>query len=89
MEHKARIKFFDKEWLVIENVEYKGIKYYYIIEDISEKLENIENIEDYEGKFMIEFIYKLENGNYRNVVDQELIDKLSSLVALKKIASEK
>jgi len=88
MEYKARIKFFDKEWLIIENIEYEGIKYYYIIEDISEKLEDIENIEDYEGNFSIEFIYKLENGNYRNVTDKELIEKLSSIVALKKMASE-
>ena len=37
MTYKMRIKFDNREWLVIDNIEYEGIKYYYIIEDISEE----------------------------------------------------
>ena len=80
MTYKARIKFGNKEWLVIDNIEYQGIKYYYIIEDISEEIENLKNIEEYEGHISIEFIYKLDNGNYKNVTDQELISVLLGIV---------
>jgi len=85
MSYKARIKFDDREWLVVDNIEYEGIKYFYIIEDISEEIEKLEKIEDYKGKFSIEFIYKLDNGNYKNVTNQELISKLSAIVALKNL----
>lgn len=36
MTYKARIKFDNAEWLVMDSVEFEGTKYYYIIEDISE-----------------------------------------------------
>ena len=88
MSYKARIKFDNREWLVIENIEYNGIKYYYIIEDISEEIKDLNSIEEYNGKFTVEFIYKIENGNYRNVTDQELISKLSALVGFKILTSE-
>lgn len=76
MEYKARIKFDNREWLVIDNFEYENVKYYYIIEDASEKLNNLNNVEDYDGNFNLEFIYQVENGEYRNVTDQILINKL-------------
>ena len=80
MTYKTRIKYDNREWLVIDNIEYQGIKYFYIIEDISKELENVKNIEEYEGKITIEFIYKLDNGNYRNVTDQNLINILLAIV---------
>lgn len=80
MTYKARIRFANKEWLVIDNIEYEGTKYFYIIEDISEQLEKINNIEEYKGNFLIEFIYKKEDGNYKNVTDIELKDKLMTIV---------
>lgn len=89
MSYKARIKFDNREWLVIENIEYNGIKYYYIIEDISEEIKDLKSIEEYNGKITVEFIYKIENGNYRNVTDQELISKLSALVGFKILTSKK
>lgn len=88
MSYKARIKFANKEWLVVDNIEYEGVKYFYIIEDISNEIENLENIEEYQGNISIEFIYKLDNGNYKNVTDQELIAKLSSIIAIRAINSK-
>lgn len=80
MTYKARIKFADREWLVIDNIEYKGVKYFYIIEDISEQLEGLDKIEEYKGDFLIEFIYRKENGDYKNVTDAELKNKLMTIV---------
>lgn len=80
MTYKTRIKFDNREWLVIDNIEYQGIKYYYIIEDVSKELEKLKNIEEYKGNFTLEFIYKLDNGNYKNVTDQNLISKLLAIV---------
>ncbi len=81
MTYKMRIKFDNREWLVIDNIEYKGIKYYYIIEDISEKLNNLKSLDEYKGNFSMEFIYKLDNGNYNNVTDKALLNTLSSIIA--------
>lgn len=89
MEYRSRIVFDNREWLVIDVVEYNGVKYSYIVEDISEQLENIENIEEFEGRLTAEFIYKLPNDNYANVIDKELIDILSGLVVLKNTTCEK
>ena len=85
MVYKARIKFDNREWLVIDNIEYEGKKYYYIVEDVSEELEKIENLEDYKGNITIEFIYKLDDENYANVTDQELISKLLAVVGQRAI----
>lgn len=88
MTYKARIKFDNREWLVVDNIEYEGRKYFYIIEDISEQIENLQSIEEYEGNISIEFIYKVENNKYRNVTDEELITKLCSIVAIRAINSK-
>lgn len=89
MSYKARIKFDNRKWLVVDNIEYEGVRYFYIIEDISDELNNLENIEEYQGNISIEFIYKLDNGNYKNVIDQELIKKLSSIIAIRAMNQKK
>lgn len=86
--YKGRIKYDDREWLVVDRVELDGKKYYYIIEDISEEIENIENFDDFEGNITLEFIYKVDNGNYRNVTDEALFDTLSAMVGMKALTSE-
>lgn len=88
MIYKMRIKFDNREWLVVDNIEYENIKYYYIIEDISKELNNVKNIEEYEGNYSIEFIYKLENGNYKNVTDQKLIQNLLAIVGKRAILNK-
>jgi len=80
MTYKMRIKFDNREWLVIDNVEYEGVKYYYIIEDISEELNHLNSLEDYKGKVSMEFIYKLDDGNYKNVTDEALLNTLTAIV---------
>lgn len=85
MTYKMRIKFDNREWLVVDNVEYEGIKYYYIIEDISEELNGLKSLDEYEGNFTIEFIYKLDNGNYKNVTDEVLLNTLTAIVGKKAI----
>lgn len=89
MTYKMRIKFDNRQWLVIDNLEYNNVKYYYIIEDISDKLNDLESLEDYDGKYSMEFIYKLDNGNYKNVTNQDLIDKLLAIVGKNIILSDK
>ena len=88
MIYKMRIKFDNREWLVVDNIEYENIKYYYIIEDISKELNNVKNIEEYEENYSIEFIYKLENGNYKNVTDQKLIQNLLAIVGKRAILNK-
>ncbi len=88
MTYKTRIKFAEKEWLVIDNIEYNGNKYYYVIEDIAEQLEKVNDLEKYEGNYQIEFIYKLENGNYSNLVDQDLIQRLLAIVGQKALLNQ-
>ncbi len=89
MTYKARIKFDNSEWLVIDNIEYEGIKYYYIIEDISEQLNDLKSLEDYNGNYKMEFIHKLPNGLYTNVTDQNLIDILFAIVGRDNFLSKK
>ena len=88
MSYKARIRFDNREWLVVDNIEYEGVRYFYIIEDISNELNDLENIQDYQENLSIEFIYKLDNGNYTNVTNQELITKLSSIIAIRAMNSK-
>lgn len=89
MDYKTRIKFVNKEWLVIDNIEFNNIKYFYIIEDTSENLNNINNINELPKKYAAEFIYKLDNGNYKNVIDKNLINQLLDIIAQKMIQSSK
>ena len=84
----GRIKYDNREWLVVDFVEFGGKKYYYIIQDISEEIEKLENVEDFKGNITLEFIYKLDNGNYKNVTDQMLFNTLSALVGKKALTSE-
>ena len=85
MSYKARIKFDDKEWLVIDNLEVEGVKYYYIIEDVSDEIEKAGGIEKYDKELNIEFIHDIGNGVYNNVIDPELKSKLLAIVGLRKL----
>lgn len=79
--YKMRIRFDNKDWLVIDNFIVENVKYYYIIEDKSEELENVNNIEDYKGNININFIYSEENDEiYKNVTDKELFNQLLAIV---------
>lgn len=88
MTYKGIIKFDDREWLVIDTVEYEGVKYFYIIENISEELNKVKSLEEYDGDFHLEFIYKLDNGNYKNVTDYGIIQNLLTIVGAKNIFTD-
>lgn len=85
MDYKARIKFKEKEWLVIEVFKYDGIKYMYIAEDVklSEPImtKDLENIE-------IKFIKATTENRYIEVEDPEQIQKLTTEVIEKMIEEE-
>lgn len=85
--YKARIKWDDREWLVLDKIEYQGIEYYYIIQDLSDEVTSFENLENYKGRISIEFIHKVDNGMYRNVTDQNLIDQLLAITGEKFLRS--
>ena len=88
MTYKARIRFADKEWLLIDEVEYEGVKYYYIIEDVSEELNNLNSIDEYKKEFLMEFIYQVENKMYKNVTDADLKNQLFAAVGAKALLSK-
>lgn len=75
MDYKTRIKFDNKEWLVINNIQYKDKKYYYIVEDI-------EDFENYKGNIQAEFIYESEKNIFKNVTDEKLIDRLMAFCGI-------
>ena len=81
-----KIKYADKEFYVVANVEYEGVKYLYIVENIYK--DGMENIEDIKEEIHVEtnFIYKLPNGQYQNIDDNVLFDKLLKLVHIDYIA---
>jgi len=80
-----RIKFVKKEWYIVDVVKYNDVEYYYISEDLSSKIGDFENVKNYKGDWAIEFIYRLEDGKYRNVSDDELFSNLLNRVGIKSI----
>lgn len=87
LEKGGRIKYDDREWLVLNKIEYQGIEYYYIIEDLSDEVTSFEDLENYKGRISIEFIHKVDNGMYQNVTDQNLIDQLLAITGEKFLRS--
>ncbi len=72
----VKIKYGEKEYFIIDFFEYKGKKYYYIMEDIYE--EGKDNIEDYGNKEVeVNFIYEVEDKYYQTVDDDQLYKELS------------
>ena len=82
----VKIKYNGKEFYVMANVEYKGIKYYYIMENVySEENSDLDNLKE-DLHVEVNFIYKLPNGLYQNVVDDELYAELNKLINIDYIA---
>ncbi len=68
-----KIKFGEKEFYVVDRIDYKGVEYLYIYEDVYKEGMDITK---FEGDVEMNFIYKLGNGKYENVVDSKLFDIL-------------
>lgn len=82
MEYKGRVKYDNLEWLVIDAFTYNNEKYMYLIEDIEDDIESIDDLKNYSKDIKILFIRQLENGNYIDIKDEETINKLSEVVAI-------
>lgn len=90
---EARIEFNNKVYLVYDHFEIDGIKYYYIIEDISDELMNQEDINNFlesDKKVEMEFIYEVDPKThmYATVTDPNLLNLLN-LEAARRLAEGK
>jgi len=81
----VKIKYNGKEFYIAANIEYQGVKYYYIIENVYKPDLDMDNLKE-DLNVEVNFIYKLPDGRYQNVGDDELFKKLSKLVNLDYIA---
>lgn len=68
-----KISFGDKDFYVVDEFEYNGVKYLYIYEDVYEKGMKIE---EFSGDVEVNFIFEREDGKYENVEDEELFKEL-------------
>ena len=82
MDYKGRVKYDNLEWLIIDAFTYHGDKYMYLIEDVKDNIESIESLKKYNKDIKMIFIKRLENENYVEIKDEELINKLSEVVAI-------
>ena len=88
IEFKARIKFDNQFFYVLDNFEYDNIKYYYIIEDKIDEIEEAGGIENYQGKIRMEYIYEVEPEIYETVIDMELLKELDIVESARVISGE-
>lgn len=82
----VKIKYNGKEFYIAAFVEYKGIKYYYIIENVYKPGLDLNNLKE-DLNVEVNFIYKLDNGKYQNVGDDKLFNKLMKLVNIDYISN--
>lgn len=79
---KSKIKFDNTDFLIYDYFEFKGIKYYYIIEDKSDEFKSEKDLTKFfEGnkKIRIEFIFETDKENhiYMTVTDKKLLEELN------------
>ena len=82
----VKIKYNGKEIYIAALVEYKGIKYYYIVENVYKPGLDLNNLKE-DLNVEVNFIYKLDNGLYQNVGDEELFNKLLKLANIDYISN--
>lgn len=88
MENYPRIKFGKDEYYVIDRFTYKGIEYLYICLDDLGNTEGKSDEELYNHNFVINFIYKLEDGKYSTVENDELFQSLLNFASKRIIQNE-
>lgn len=80
---KGSIKFAGKDFLVYDNFEFEGEKYYYIIEnrenDFKRKEDLTKFFENDASSIRIEFIYEVDKEAhlYETVTDEDLLSRLN------------
>ncbi len=80
MGYKARFKYDDKEWLVIDAFEYNGDKYMYLVEDIKVDIQKEEDIAKYQDQIRTMYVKSVGNDDYEEIVDPTLISELNLIV---------
>lgn len=88
IDFKARIEFDNTIFYVLDNFEYDGKKYFYIIEDKSKELEDCGGLENYSGKIRMEYIYEDEPGIYQTVTNAQLLKELGIVQAARITSGE-
>lgn len=88
IDFKARIEFDHTIFYVLDNFEYDGTKYFYIVEDKSKELEDCGGLENYKGKIRMEYIYEDEPGIYQTVIDTELLKQLDIVQSARILSGE-
>ena len=81
MGYKARFKYKDIEWLVIDAFKYNGEKYMYLAEDLKEDIENEEDLKKFDNKIRIMYVKSVGDNMYEQIVDPALITELDAIVA--------
>lgn len=76
--NNPKIKFGDKDFYIVDFFKYKGIKYYYIVEDTYKEGMDVDKPS---GEIEINFIYECQDGKYENVVSDELFKELQLIAA--------
>lgn len=82
----VKIEYNGKEFYIAALVEYKGVKYYYIVENVYKPGIDFDNLKE-DLNVEVNFIYKLDNGLYQNVGDEELFNKLLKLANIDYISN--
>lgn len=88
MDYKARFKYDNIEWLVIDAFKYEGEKYMYLVEDVKEKLETEEDLKNYGKPIKMIYVKSVGNDDYLEITDQSLIDQLNIIVATNVLNNE-
>lgn len=80
-----KIQFGEKDFYVVDQFEYEGVKYYYIYEDVYE--EGME-IDKFAGDIEVNFIFKRYDGKYENVVDDKLFNNLMNIASKRLVLNQ-
>ena len=75
----GRIKFENKDWLIIENFIFAGKRYLYIVSDLDDGIKIIDNIEElnrYKDSIEMIFIEEVEKDVYKRVDNPFLRESL-------------
>lgn len=75
-----KMKFAGREYIIVDEFEYKGVEYLCLYEDISTKvdLRNLNNLKE-NAEMYIDFVYKCDDGMYEDVVEEDLYNELCSV----------
>ncbi len=80
-----KIQFGKKDFYVVDRIEYEGVTYLYIYEDVYKEGMDIEK---FAGDIEVNFIHKLPDGKFENVVDDELFNKLLNIASKRLILNQ-